>query len=779
MALRLFLICFILRASQHARVASVIHHRLHQDFFSYDQALLQEAAFSVDALVADSSIDDYNGTRSSTPSVPPGFLPHPQPAVVHNEGQPKPISRFVPTSAPFTPSRSLSNIPRTATPLGSALTTETSPRTLFSPATSKSQAKQDVRKLATAAGLSKAIASQSSQPALQDEDFPALETGKGKASTAPAPSKVTSKATSTAPTRKSSVVTPASAQTPSKEKRSGVLNISVPSKVPIKPASDGPVNDQSAASNTPATPSTVSIQSPLSKTAATKTLRIASNIKPETPTAGSATPSSVTSAFPPFPPSRQPSLASISRHERPGTPTSEMISDNASITSTSMSRANSPPPSRIGSAPVRQVTKSMQKKQRKETQKEKDRLEAEAVAAATKEEPKIDEIAPILGRKKKQKKERTTAGRSTPAASRPASPSVVDEPAIPEERKAKAEQPQSQDKNSPVEPEVAKTTRNHDAKGKNKAKSQSATTINTTLEPAVPEVEEEPVSSEKHTPTAASTLQDLIASGDITDPTQLAIFKNPSAGTPRFIPDTEIQPQGQKLTITPEDRAALLAGKPVRKYGDGQIRIMLTPNGDYVRNLSAEEEERYLQLQAQLAAHAGAASFVSTKHTATNGFTLIGGRAVPNGPPSFFPTDGKLDPVSKIQRDEALSYINQYVLPSLSTNSQLEKALNANANVLDMPAWGTGTGTASNNNSSSSNSNNSDEQSFLDFGIGSGVAVEGSGSAASKVPSVSLLGLSEAEAAMQIARKETDAMEKKLVALWKKNRRTFGIAAGH
>jgi CCR4-NOT transcription complex subunit 4 len=79
----------------------------------------------------------------------------------------------------------------------------------------------------------------------------------------------------------------------------------------------------------------------------------------------------------------------------------------------------------------------MQKKQRKEAQKEKERSELEATA--TKAEPEV-EIAPIMGRKKKQKKDRvlnTTTGDSTPTASRPQSPTPMESAA--EETKPSAD----------------------------------------------------------------------------------------------------------------------------------------------------------------------------------------------------------------------------------------------------------------------------------------------------------------------------------------------------
>ncbi|KAK6407706.1 hypothetical protein LTR95_018514, partial [Oleoguttula sp. CCFEE 5521] len=98
-----------------------------------------------------------------------------------------------------------------------------------------------------------------------------------------------------------------------------------------------------------------------------RTLRVVQTPKTETPTV--ATPPPV---LPPLVeaifkrlPSRQPSVASMNF---PGTPSSEQVSlsDNISMTSTSMSRANSPPPSKVGTAPIRAKTKAQQRKERKE-----------------------------------------------------------------------------------------------------------------------------------------------------------------------------------------------------------------------------------------------------------------------------------------------------------------------------------------------------------------------------------------------------------------------------
>ena len=768
--------------------------------FSDDQGLLSldEATSSVDALVADSAFDELIGfehvSRSSTPSVPPGFgfLPHVTP-MLGEDPVTKIPTRIIPTSTPFTPSRSSSFYPRAATPLSNVAiaATHVAPTSAETPT---SQAKQDVQQLASSTGLSKTIASQASKAALQSEDFPALEASKVKTPTTPAATKSVGsvKPTASVATAKKQPNSSSSTQSTQPVPKAGDkraasgLNISVP----LKPKASTPTDLASklvapvAFPPLPTSSTAPAIQSPLARNA-TKSLRVMSTPKTETPSAGSATPTSVTSMFPPtFPPLRQASIASASRLDRPSSPTSEAISDNASITSASMSRASSPPPTKIGSAPVRATTKSMQKKQRKEAQKEKERSELEATTA--KPEPEV-EIAPIMGRKKKQKKDKvlnTTTGDSTPTASRPQSPTLTESAA--EEAKTSVDLPQlpAQVPLKQATVEMGIDTAPHssqDSKGKGKAKAQRSASpepLSTT------EVEEE--ISDKPIPTPASILQELLKSGELGDVNTLAFFKNPTYSYRHQETPIDLQSANQKLTITPEDRESLLRGKPVHKVNGGPHRIMLTPNGDCLRNLSPEEEQRYLMLQARIAQDSGPATFYSAKHHASNGFTLVGGRAVPNGPPSFFPalhnTNTPMDPVSKIQRDEALSYINQYVLPSLSTNSQLEKALNANALDTEIlrsgdasawASWGTDPATPLPSNSDGTHASREGilatglESMTAHFAIGGGGDVNRS----QPLGNVSLLSLADAETALQAARKETEGFEKKLHALIKKNKK--------
>jgi len=415
----------------------------------------------------------------------------------------------------------------------------------------------------------------------------------------------------------------------------------------------------------------------------------------------------------------------------------------------------------------------MQKKQRQQQKEKATQLEldaAAAAAAATKIEQE-PEIAPIMGRKKKQKKEkvtRNTAGGSTPVVSRPTSPGPVSigskfEFATKGEHTVVPEttiQPEKEPVQSPAKSSDLK------AKGKNNKPQRAASP-----EPvsAVTEPEDPP---ERLSPTPSSTLRELMSAGEIAD-INSTLFRPINLGARHQDAQADQLKPNPKLVITEQDQADLVAGKPVRKIIDGQ-RILMTPNGNCLRNLSFEEEQRYLQLQVGLAHEAGPTSFVSGKVNSKNRFTLIGGRAVPSGLPSFLvePFVPIIDPVSKIQHEEALSYINQYVLPSISANPQLEKALNANA--LDAEVmrsgnsllWGTSAG------------QHSDEGKgpFGEENILENMLSVNHNDRSQPLSNVSMLSTSEAEHQLQFLRKETEGFEKRVFALMKKNKR---LLSGH
>ncbi len=176
----------------------------------------------------------------------------------------------------------------------------------------------------------------------------------------------------------------------------------------------------------PRSPAAVVTGSPVKRTTAPRTLRVVPTPKAETP------PTLPAASVPTVPPilsvdklrSRQASIASINQ---PSTPVSDLISDTASITSTSFSRANSPPPlgGKVGTAPVRKKTKSQAKKDRQERKRQ---IEEENI---DENKSDLDIVqAPIVGRKKKTKKPSSVVKPTTSATkSHPPSP----KPAIVEE----------------------------------------------------------------------------------------------------------------------------------------------------------------------------------------------------------------------------------------------------------------------------------------------------------------------------------------------------------
>lgn len=689
---------------------------------------LEAASFSVDALVADSTNDgpstlgpfeSYSstpagtprgrsntpGARIATPIIPPGFdISHANsqaPPSMKGVVRP-PVSRIIPTSAPFTPTRNLGSATPAMNNATSPTSTESTPistKQIETPITAKSQpkARTNIQSLAAETGLSKAISAQYSAPVavLEDIDFPALQSDKTRqpASSNTAKSAINPKTTLPAPAppavkpvSKKNAMQASMKLATKPEDKAAEPSVRLASGKEISKSGATLVSTGSRSSTAsvmafPPLPSANPTSTAQNVTrAAPKTLRLVPTPKSEHPPTGSATPSSTTSVFPPmFPSARQSSMAFVSKHDRPGTPTSEIPSETASITSASMSRASSPPPSKIGSAPLRTTTKSMQKKQRKEAQKEREKTELDP--SAVKEEAEI-EIAPIIGRKKKQRKDKpaaTTSTRaSTPAMSRAPSPAPQSDTIVEDVVVKPVAHDMAAERLSIAKPKAEPLEEEIPIKEKYQAK------VEQDLSPD-PEQTTEPEHgiTEKLLPTPATVFQELLDANAVPALADLQLLK-PSVTRGGIEALTANPQQNSKLTVTSEDVATLSKGVPVHKIIDASYRVMLTPNGDCVRNLTVEEEARYLELQSSIANTLGPATFTCPKRNTTTGFTLISGRAVPNGLPPYFPTvdnfyNSAPDPFSKLNRDEALAYINQYVLPSLNTNPHIEHALNANA----------------------------------------------------------------------------------------------------
>lgn len=657
-----------------------------------DYEFTPEATVDVDKLVSDDQSDELDDVSQfgsvRAPSVPPGlgFSAHVHPLRTSTPSRPPP--GLVSQTPPILNSTAVP-VAVPTTPLKAALTPvppESSKSNKKTPAPfTGSDAKKNIKALALESGLSKEITSQSKASAkgkktvLQDEDFPALESAKPVSRTStPVPAKAPSIKTPMV-MKRAHTGTPKPATTPAipapetpvespstqKSKRAEkkpmpALNIAAATKATVAAKKSNPSSTVTSAVEKPddaafpalPTPSSVSVSSPATR--GPKTFRVISTPKTETPPSMPSLNSG--------PPSLRHTFSGLQRPETPG---SENVSDSASVVSASVSasRTNSPPPNaRIGSAAVRATTKSQQRKARKEATKK----EAAAIAATSKPEPEV-EIAPILGRKKKQKKDKPASSKeATPAVeSRPPSPGPIDRAV---EKESKLPVGTSTYRQAVVNESITLLDESPGLRARRKD-----TNTPSTGEPPKPVLD-------RAVPSPAAVLHEILKSGVISDPEAVALLKSISNTSHRSDQHVSIMPKDGltelKSLVTKEDQQTLLAGKPVRKIVDGS-RVLLTPNGNCVRNLTPAEEERYLRLQADLAAKFDdPTAYIHPRHEAGNGFSVIRGRAVANGTPPYFPQGPVAtpasdnhpalpvveDPMQKMTREEALANINQSIL---------------------------------------------------------------------------------------------------------------------
>jgi hypothetical protein len=372
-------------------------------------------------------------------------------------------------------------------------------------------------------------------------------------------------------------------------------------------------------SSVPPSPAAMSTGSPIRRSTAPRTLRVL-----PTPKTESAPLLPSTSApTPPYVPtvdklrSRQASIASINQ---PGTPASEFVSDTASITSTSISRANSPPPTggRIGSAPVRKKTKSQVKKERQDRARQ---IQEEQLLAMEEQEKSDAEAvqAPILGRKKKAKKPAAAKPKPVPVPvpvkTMPSSPKPTK---VEEEDEEEDEEEEIEVKAVP-EPSSMKTAlgKTSMASPRSPRKTQNSPLFESTSSPRQ--------SKEKPQPTAQSIIADLQRTGDLLAST-LEFFKplssslaHASRTSQTQAISTETMPPDLKIHFSEADLDALAKKKPVRLNGqDGKpdSRTLITPQGKFFWGLTQELEEKALELEKHIEELKGSARFRPRKATA-------------------------------------------------------------------------------------------------------------------------------------------------------------------
>ncbi|KAJ5550047.1 hypothetical protein N7461_004745 [Penicillium sp. DV-2018c] len=405
---------------------------------------------------------------------------------------------------------------------------------------------------------------------------------------------------------------PESKDSPSKPANQSQLS-SAPSKggpldfaMPLAPSTKiepvprpGSVSAVGSRPDTPQTTASRLSDSPASRQP--RILRVVDTPKTETPPIVSApsVPASVVGGAKSR--SRRQSISSVSIPDTPG----DIGWEGDFYASTNASRANSPPASsRIGSAPVRTMTKSQLKKERKQKAKEAEAKKVETLAI-----PEEPVQAPIMGRKRKTKKAPATTV------------STTDAPAV-----------SGAEKMSPVKPADASPVK---AEPKvDTAKKVKVKETKPVKEPTPPPVQEQPAQKEipaepwRSNNTVGQLVKDAEALGrsikdlflERTKPLHELLAEMHKSGeldlnkSSLFNPSNLSQRTDMKCTaedydllqrpteLTEEDRKTLLRGEPVRIGNDMlKTRCLITPRGCVLRHLEPEEEERYLELEKNMA----------------------------------------------------------------------------------------------------------------------------------------------------------------------------------
>jgi hypothetical protein len=603
---------------------------------------------NVDALVNDSDNEPvrdipitpmsglfFEPSRRSTPTIPPGFTMPAIPKTVIEESRSRPASRTMSRTTSSTITPAVPVVP--ATPIRDATSSKTK----------KGKQKNETADIATPVAIPTTVTTANLKPSTPakvstpaavklpqtpKDPTPKEAANRGKEGVVETPkptpemkktaseavkntpkSKMTPKKNQsnikTTPKKeydKDSAIASVAAAAPMSTKRQppGKLDLQTAIKLPVEvesPATSSAKADTqmksshsfpaTAASSVPPSPAAAVTGSPIKRTAPPRTLRVIATPKTEVPPPLSAASGPSLPQIPTVDKlrSRQASIASVNL---PGTPASDLISDTASITSTSFSRANSPPPiaGKVGTAPVRKKTKSQAKKDRQERKKQID--EEETIILDNKSDVEVVQ-APIIGRKKKAKKP-VTVHKSIAAVfrSQPSSPN----PATVEEEHSDAPAP------------TAASRRVSSAK------------VSTRATPE-PEPEPEPP-KDKREHTAQSIMADLQRTGELLAST-LEFFKPLSSSLTHASRTTQSgnlsAPPDLKLHFSEADLDALAKKKPLRldsHDGKPDSRTLITPNGKFFWGLSEELEAKALELERHIEELKGHVRFHPRKQTA-------------------------------------------------------------------------------------------------------------------------------------------------------------------
>ena len=516
---------------------------------------------------------------------------------------------------------------------------------------------------------------------------------------------------------------PASAET-ARRKAPEKLDIAAATKIEsTDPVSSTPAESTVSAKDFPALAQTPTVSSPSVSSpalrAAPKTIRVVQTPKTETPPAATvSTPKEPASAATVKLPSRKPSIASINL---PGTPSSEQvsISDNISVTSTSVSRANSPPPGagKVGSAPVRAKTKNQLKKERQERAKA---IEAEKVEkAAEQDAEKVVEEEPaqaqeaIVSRQKKKRKEKEPKITRKPSEQIERAKEKVETTRTTEEEVTKPALPTPEAVVEPVEvvkvgkkaaitkqsaePTVAKDVQptTPDLASATKV-TPVATKSPKTKPPRSPPAQAPPPTPFPHEPSPPPTptlsAAQLLAEIKSTAPAEIqkcleSLFRSPASNhckpnqpiIAKDLANPAMWEHNVELNLTKAEVENLLHGRnPSLHYGGEAGRVwdrgMVTSTGAHLRALTKELEQRFLELEKMLREMPEGSKFHPSKPQNEMRFPAIDLEGLRRGFESAtcgkgvsvmeqMVQDGSMTKKGAFLVDDAARYINEFVMP--------------------------------------------------------------------------------------------------------------------
>ncbi|KIW59592.1 hypothetical protein, variant 2 [Exophiala xenobiotica] len=576
-----------------------------------------------------------SGIRSSTPKIPPGFertstpkIPpgfellhgHPPPSRHDTPGVQTPALRNTSTTsiamAPAVPLLPLG--PRSSTPKTKASKT---PKEDSEPLNDNDSAALQIRKTRTdASEFSLGSPKLRSSRSKNDIDKPRgmsekAEENSAKTDNPPSTIVDTKAKTKAAEQRPGKIAIPpiptaVSAVFPLEKSGTPILDSSIvgtPGTMSSRPATP--------AATTPSEPSKASMPKP-------RTLRLTTvtTTKVAESTPASATPEK-SSAFPPLSSakkgSRRPSLSSA-QHSRPSTPA---ISE---LPSQDVSRASSPPPSIVGSAPDRIKSKAQQKKERKDKAKKVSEIGEPAGTSTT---PVIEEVAPVIARQKKQKKkvDTSTAQSADETASPRPQEHAEDQRAESAARKASTKALEKDQGSRPPRPEQSASsppaTPKEEAPPKAEERVKAPYTLRDLYNEAGNAMEHADTTSaiqkllSEHVSSMPKIISSLIQSGDLSKDHPWLNPPNFSSAAYKLAPDSRrgqeyLDGNGYSATdafgyvyLPLKEKQALRDGQAVSIADGGECkdellrRCLVTPNGWVLRHLSADEVEKVLDLE--------------------------------------------------------------------------------------------------------------------------------------------------------------------------------------